>query len=103
MVKYVRKLLIVSGIKNLYLYVQKKPLFLPELCKILTTPLVNPFVNPMSSSYITETSNFKNQPFYIRYLFFRQTKAFNIMRQSRQGRLKRKIMRRIIRTNKISD
>ena len=65
MVKYVRKLLIVSGIKNLYLYVQKKPLFFPELCKILTTPLVNPFVNPISSSYITETSNFKNQPFYI--------------------------------------
>jgi len=103
LIKYVRKLLIITGIKNIYLSVQKKPLFFQELCKTLTTPLVNAFFNPLTSSYINESVNFKNQPFHIRYLFFRQTKPFNTMRLARQGRLKRKVMRRIIRTNRISD
>lgn len=103
LVKYVRKLLIVSGIKNIYLYVQKKPLFFQELCKTLTTPLVNSFLNPLTSLPLNENLNLKQQPFHIRYLFFRQPKPYNMMRASRQGRLKRKIMRRIIRTNRISD
>ena len=103
LMKYVRKLLIISGIKNLYLYVQKKPLFFQELCKTLTTPLVNSFYNPISSTFVNEINNGQISPFHIRYLFFRQTKSFSLMRQSRQGRLKRKIMRRIIRTNRIAD
>jgi len=103
LVKYVRKLLIVSGIKNIYLYVQKKPLFFQELCKTLTTPLVNSFLNPLTSLPLNENLNLKQQPFHIRYLFFRQPKPYNTMRASRQGRLKRKVMRRIIRTNRISD
>ena len=103
LVKYLRKLLIIAGVKNLYLYIQKKPLFFQELCKTLTTPLVNPFFNPITSLSITENTTLKTQPFYIRYLFFKNTKPYNIMRLPRKGRLKRKIMRRIIRTNRISD
>lgn len=103
LVKYLRKLLIIAGIRNLYLYIQKKPLFFQELCKTLTTPLVNSFVNPLTSLSINENSLFKSQPFTIRYLFFRHTKAYNLMRLPRKGRLKRKIMRRIIKTNRIAD
>jgi len=103
LVKYLRKLLIIAGIKNIYLYIQKKPLFFHELCKTLTTPLVNSFINPLTSRSVNETTLFKFQPFSIRYLFFKSTKAYNIMRLPRKGRLKRKIMRRIIKTNRISD
>ena len=103
LVKYLRKLLIVAGVKNLYLYVQKKPLFFQELCKTLTTPLVNSFINPLTSLSINENLILKSQPFYIRYLFFKNIKPYNIMCLPRKGRLKRKIMRRIIRTNRISD
>jgi hypothetical protein len=103
LVKYLRKLLIVSGIRNIYLYVQKKPLFFQELCKTLTTPLINSFINPLNSLSINESSSYKSQPFFIRYLFFKNTKAYNIIRLPRKGRLKRKIMRRIVKTNHISD
>ena len=103
LVKYLRKLLVIAGVKNIYLYVQKKPLFFHELCKTLTTPLVNPFVNPLSSTFINENTTLKSQPFYIRYLFFKYTKSYSLMRLPRKGRLKRKIMRRIIKTNRISD
>ena len=103
LVKYLRKLLIVAGVKNLYFYVHKKPLFFQELCKTLTTPLVNSFINPLTSVSVNESSFSRTQPFSIRYLFFKHSKPYNIMRLPRKGRLKRKIMRRIIRTNKISD
>ena len=103
LVKYVRKLLLLCGIKNIYLFVQKKPHFFHELCKVLTTPLVNTFFNPLTSTTVYDNPSLIQQPFYIRYFFFRQTKAFNTMRQARQGRLKRKIMRRIVRTNRIAD
>lgn len=103
LVKYLRKLLLVSNIKNVYLYVQKTPLFLTELVKTLTTPLVNPFFNPISSSLLFENNSPSSNSFSIRYVYFRQLKPFNLMRMPRKGRLKRKIMRRIIRTNRISD
>lgn len=102
LVKYLRKLLIVSGIKNIYLYIQKKPLFFQELCKTLTTPMVNSFVNPLTQLSLNENSNNK-QPFFIRYLFFRQIKPYNLMKVCRRGRLKRKIMRRVIKMNRIPD
>ena len=103
LVKYLRKLLIIAGVRNVYLYVHKKPLFFQELCKTLTTPLVNSFFNPLTSLSVSESTDAKVQPFHIRYLFFKNTKPYNIMRSNRKGRLKRKIMRRIIRTNRISD
>ena len=102
LVKYLRKLLIVSCIKNIYLYIQKKPLFFQELCKTLTTPMVNSFVNPLTQLSLNENSNTK-QPFFIRYLFFRQIKPYNLMKVCRRGRLKRKIMRRVIKMNRIPD
>jgi len=39
----------------------------------------------------------------IRHLFFSRSKPYNFMKGPRKGRLKRKIMRRIIRTNRIPD
>ena len=45
--KYLRKLLIVSGIKNIYVYIKKTPLFVQEIFHLLTSPLVKPFFNPI--------------------------------------------------------
>lgn len=102
LMKFLRKIFLISGIKHIYLYVKKTPLFFQELCKTLTTPLITPFFNPLSKLFLSEHTK-TTQPINIKYVFFINSKPFSFMKQSRFGRLKRKIMRRIVRTNRISD
>ena len=100
--KYLRKLLIVSGIKNIYVYIKKTPLFVQEIFHLLTSPLVKPFFNPIKGLDVLESPS-KHHSLNIRYVFFQNTKSFTSMKVARKGRLKRKIQKRIIKNNKIQD
>jgi hypothetical protein len=102
LMKFLRKIFLISGIKHLYIYVKKTPLFFQELCKTLTSPLITPFLNPLSNVIVSEHGK-TVQPLNIKYLLFLNSKPYSFMKKARFGRLKRKVMRRIIRTNRMSD
>ena len=104
LIKYLRKLLIVSEIRDIFLFIKKTPVFFTELLKTLTTPVICPFLHPHTGklyddSMVNSKISFPN----IKYLIFSKTKAYGYMKGAKRGRLKRKIMRRIIRTNRMPD
>jgi hypothetical protein len=104
MVKYVRKLFIITQIRDVNIHVKKTPTFFSELCKTLTSPLVAPFTNPFTGVIYNDMEvHLQKSLVNIRHLFFSRSKPYNFMKGPRKGRLKRKIMRRIIRTNRIPD
>lgn len=104
LIKYLRKLLIVSEIRDIILYVKKTPVFFTELLKTLTTPVIHPFLNPHTGKvYDDNMMNSKISFPNIKYLIFSKTKAYGYMKGPQKGRLKRKIMRRIIQTNRMPD
>lgn len=104
LIKYLRKLLISSEIRNIFLYVKKTPVFFTELLKTLTTPVICPFVHPHTGKLYDDAKiNSKISFPNIKYLIFSKTKAYGYMKGHKRGRLKRKIMRRIIRTNRMPD
>lgn len=100
--KYLRKLLIIADIKNVYLYIRRTPTHIHELCTLLTSPLQKAFFNPITGLEVSETSR-KHHTLDIRYIFFNKIKSFTNMKVCRRGRLKRKIQRRIIKSNRITD
>jgi len=102
LMKFLRKIFLISGIKHVYIYVKKTPLFFQELCKTLTSQLITPFFNPLSKSFLSDNPK-TSTPLNIKYLLFLNSKPYSFMKKARFGRLKRKVMRRIIRTNRVSD
>jgi len=104
LIKYLRKLLIVSEIKDIFLYVKKTPVFFTELLKTLTTPVICPFIHPQTGKMYDDIKLNSNVLFpNIKYLIFSKTKAYGYMKGPKKGRLKRKITRRIIRMNRMPD
>jgi|Laugresu1bdmlbsd_1035121.scaffolds.fasta_scaffold05463_2 hypothetical protein len=104
LMKYVRKLLIVSEIRDLVIYTKRTPVFFSELCNVLLSPIIRPFVNPLTSFLYDDTQlNSAKPKVVVKKIFFYKPKSFGTMKAPLKGRLKRKIMRRIIRTNRICD
>jgi hypothetical protein len=104
LMKYVRKLLIVSEIRDLVVFTKRTPVFFTELCNSLISPIIRPFFNPFTNFMYDDTKLNSSKPkLRIKQIFFYQPKSFGSMKGPRKGRLKRKIMRRIIRTNRVCD
>jgi hypothetical protein len=104
LMKYVRKLLIVSEIRDLVLFTKRTPVFFTELCNALISPIIRPFLNPFTNFMYDDIKlNSLKPKLRVKQVFFYQPKSFGSMKGPRKGRLKRKIMRRIIRTNRICD
>lgn len=104
LMKYVRKLLVVSEIRDLVIFTKRTPVFFTELCNALLTPIIRPFYNPFTTFMYDDTRLNSNKPkLIVKQINFYQPKAFGSMKAPRRGRLKRKIMRRIVRANRVCD
>ena len=99
LLKFVRKLLTLSGVLNLRLIVKRIPVFFLELYWILVTP---PLMKP---SYLTPHPIFNttgNKIFIKGYSFY-NSKSFGYMKVRRKGRVKRKVIKKLIKKNKMLD
>jgi len=100
--KYLRKFLLILKIKFLNLYFNSSPVMLQEILSNLTTPLVQPLKNPLTSKIIDESFSKKNYLNFI-FFFFQKSIPFGKFKMRRKGRIKRKILRRLIKVNNVID
>jgi hypothetical protein len=102
MVKYLRKLFIISKISTLILIIKKTPLFVNELINFLNTPIAHKYINPIDQKIIDESIN-KYLSIRFFYFIFTENKNFSKNKMPAKGRIKRKILRKITFENKIID
>lgn len=102
MAKYIRKIFLISRIKNSILILKKNPIFLIEIINFFNSPIAHKFIDPIENKIIEETNdNF----IWIRFLYFIfiENKDFSNNKKPQKGRIKRKILRKVIFGNKIID
>lgn len=102
MAKFMRKLFIISKIKETSLIVKKTPLFLIEFLTLLNTPIIHKFPDPIEKKTIEEKDSNKGIIKFI-YFIFLQNIDFSLNKGPQKGRVKRKILRKIIINNKLID
>ena len=104
LVRFLRKLLIAGGIKNLNLIVNRSPTIFIELYKLFLTPDIVPYKVPYKTSlYLDSKTNANTSPFFVQKFIFSRTKFYGLYKERRRGRLKRKVARRLIKKNSIMD
>jgi hypothetical protein len=102
MAKYLRKLFIISKIKNLILIVKKTPVFINEIINFFNLPIAHKFLNPIEQKIIEESYN-SSLSFKFLYFIFMENKNFSKNKLPQKGRIKRKILRKVTFENKIVD
>jgi hypothetical protein len=98
---FLKKILMYASLTNLILFVQKIPLYLQEILSTLNNPVVSLYKHPFGDEIIDE-NNFRNE-FYFDYFFFLNNKSYGFMKTRKRGRVKRKILKRIVAVNRLTD
>ena len=98
---FLRKILIFSKFKSLILTISKTPLFLKEILSNLNEPVINIYKHPFNEEYINEKSIINK--FKFSFILFLNNVAFTKRKLKKKDRLKRKIMKRIILSNRVVD
>ena len=101
MAKYIRKIFILLKIRNLFLVIKQTPSFLLNFLRVLNTPIVHKFINPFTGELIEDKKkNFQTK--FIYFLFLKNA-SFTNQKIRQQGRVKRKITRKLVLKNQLVD
>jgi hypothetical protein len=98
---FLRKVLLFSSFKNLYLFINKTPLYFKEIMATINDSVVNVYKNPFSNNLITEKD--LPNPFVFPVIIFTNNKSYGFMKAKQKGRLKRKITKRLTMINRVLD
>lgn len=98
---FLRKILTYASIKDLILLVKRTPLYLTETLTTINSPVIVNYKHPFNSTHVDEMK-FSNYFFYHYFIFF-NTKAYGFMKGRKKGRVKRKITKRIVKINRLTD
>jgi len=98
---FLRKTLLFSSFTTLYFMVSKTPIYLKEMMSTLNDPVVSIYRNPFSDDLIDEKSF--QTPFKFSMFLFLNNKAYGKVKVRKRGRLKRKITKRLVLLNRITD
>lgn len=102
--KYLRKFFLILQLKYISIHFNSTPLLLQELITNITTPLIKPLKNPLTHKVIDEDHVSSSQPrFLFLFFFFQKSKNFGIHKFKRKGRIKRRILRKLIKMNNVLD
>jgi len=100
--KYLRKFFLILQLKYISIHFNSTPLLLQELITNITTPLIKPLKNPLTHKVIDEDHVSSSQPrFLFLFFFFQKSKNFGIHKFKRKGRIKRRILRKLIKMNNV--
>jgi hypothetical protein len=98
---FLRKVLLFSSFKNLYLFVNKTPLYFKEIMSTINDSVINIYKNPFSNNLVTEKD--LPNPFVFPVIVFTNNKPYGFMKTKQKGRLKRKVAKRLIMINRVLD
>ena len=98
---FLRKILLFSSFRYMYLFINKTPLYFKEIMSIINDPVVNIYKNPFGNSIITEKEIYN--PFSFPVIIFSNNKAYGKIKNKKKGRLKRKITKRLVSLNRVLD
>jgi len=98
---FLRKVLLFSSVKNMYLFINKTPLYFKEIMSTINDPVVSVYKNPFSNSMVNEKE--LPNPFTFPLIIFTNNKPYGFLKTKQKGRLKRKISRRLIMINRVLD
>ena len=98
---FLRKVLLFSSLKNMYLFVNKTPLFFKEIMSTINDPVVSVYKNPFTNTLVNEKE--VPNPFTFPMIVFTNNKPYGTVKVKRKGRLKRKIARRLTMINRVLD
>lgn len=102
MAKYLRKVFLLINLRSIDLFLVSAPTMLGEIIHYLFEPLQKPFTNPFTSRLIDETT-FRYKFFYINYIYMLKTTPYNYLKTKKKGRIKRKVLRRLVKLNEKVD
>ena len=100
--KYIRKLLLITQLDFIDLYVKSSPFMLLELMTYLLEPLQKAFKDPLSGITFDET-RFNYKEFRFNYIYFYQSRQYNLLKIRKKGRIKRKLQKKLVKLNKKVD
>jgi hypothetical protein len=100
--KYLRKIFILAKVNNLIFLVKSIPVYFLEIINFLNQPIIHKFINPYTDKVVEETSD-KTFSLRIMHIIFLKNKSFAINKIRKKGRIKRKIIRKVILENKLID
>lgn len=104
LVRFLRKVLILSTIPRVHLVINRSPTLFTELYKAFTTPDIVPFRTLNRRRWYNDSKiNLKRVPFTVDKFAFFRTKFYGLFKERRRGRLKRKVARRLIKKNSVLD
>jgi hypothetical protein len=102
MAKFLRKLIYIVKIKYLFFFVRNNPLHLTDFLFFLNTPIIHKYVNP-ENGQIIEEKNVNSSLFKITNFIFFKNIDFTKNKIRKKGRIKRKITRKVVLTNNLTD
>ena len=102
LMKFLRKLLVILGLKYVVLHFRGVPVLIDLLLQVLYQPISHPMRDPLSGRLIDETDNWI-QNLKISEVMFSRPKPFGYLKTRKKGRIKRKIRRKIIRSSNVVD
>lgn len=100
--KYLRKIFLMSRIRNTVLIAKNNPVFLLELLSFLNLPIAHKFQDPLTDETIEEKKPIVPLIKFL-YFIFLENVDFSKNKIKKKGRIKRKILRKIISTDRIVD
>jgi uncharacterized membrane protein SpoIIM required for sporulation len=98
---FLRKVLLFSSFKILYFIITKTPVYLKEMMSTLNDPVVSIYKNPFTGEFVDEKSF--QTPFKFSMFLFLNNKPYGKIKVRKKGRLKRKITKRLVLLNRITD
>lgn len=102
MAKYIRKIFLISNIKNTILVIKRNPTFLMEIINFFNSPISHKFIDPINNRIVEENDNNFIWIKFLYFIFF-ENKNFSKNKMPQKGRIKRKILRKVVFENKIID
>lgn len=101
--KYLRKLYLLNKIKSNIFIIKNNPVYLLEMLNIMHSPIIHKFGNPFDEGNLIEEKDLKRKLIKVFYFIFLRNQDFSKNKIKKKGRIKRKITRKLVLENSITD